>query len=106
MFGGNIYVIRLATHEDERALRELAELDSQKPITERALVGEINGRVAAALSLSDGRIVADPFQATSHLAAQLRLRAGALRAYERTPSLADRMRAAVRVRQSHSPARA
>jgi len=106
MFGGNTYLIRLATKEDEPALRELAQLDSQKPITGRALIGKIDGRAAAALSLSDGRIVADPFQATSHLAVQLRLRAGAVQAYEHTPSLADRMRAAVRVRPAHSAAQA
>jgi hypothetical protein len=58
------------------------------------------------VSLSDGRIVADPFQPTAHLVVHLRLRAGAVRAYERTPSLASRVRAAVRVRSLDSPAQA
>lgn len=104
MFGGNVYVIRLARDEDEPALRRLAELDSARPIRGRALIGEIDGRAAAALSIEDGRVIADPFRSTSHLAVQLRLRASSLKAHERTPSVADRVRAVIRVQPAHSPA--
>ena len=84
MFGGNIYVIRLARDEDRRALDSLAELDSARRINGRALIGEIDGRIAAAVALEDGRVIADPFQPTSHLVVQLRLRTNGLKAHEHT----------------------
>ena len=52
MFAANAYVIRHATGADK-----LAELDSQRPLTGPALVGEIDGRPAAAISLTDGRVI-------------------------------------------------
>ena len=58
--------------------------------------GDLAGIPAAALSLSDGRVVADPFRRTDHLVASLRVHAGAMRAYTATPSLADRVRTALR----------
>jgi hypothetical protein len=87
MFAANAYVIRHVVGAES-----LAELDSQRPVTGPALVGEIDGRPAAAISLRDGRVVADPFQHTAALVAQLRMRARALHEHDRTPSLADRLR--------------
>ena len=95
VFPGNAYVVRPATEDDQRALQRLAELDGQRPFAGPALIGEINGRPAAAVSLFEGRVVADPFQPTAALRQVLRMRRGALRAYSSTPSLADRMRAAM-----------
>ena len=90
------YTLRLATADDEPALRRLAEIDSQDPLTATpVLLGEIDGRPEAALSLADGRTVANPFVPTALLLAHLRMRAGALAAYEHTPSLAARIRAAM-----------
>lgn len=97
MFPSNSYVIRKATAEDSAALHELAELDSRSPIGGSVLIGEIDGRPAAAISLADGRIVADPFQRTAQLTQLLRMRANSLRALERRPSLRDRMYSRVRV---------
>jgi hypothetical protein len=97
MLTSNAYAIRTATDHDSRALRQIAELDSQSPVAGPALVGEIAGRTAAALSLTSGRAVADPFQETAQLVSQLRLRARALEAVERTPSLHERMIAGVRL---------
>ena len=97
MLTSNAYVMRAATDGDSEALRELAEMDSQPPLAGPALVGEIGGRPAAALSLTSGRAVADPFRQTAQLVSQLRLRARALEAVERTPSLRERMIAGVRV---------
>ena len=57
------------------------------------LIGRFDG-AAAALSLHDGRVVADSSLGTDHLLANLRIRAGAIRAFEATPSLRDRIRAA------------
>jgi hypothetical protein len=94
MFAANTYVIRHVIGAER-----LAELDSQRPLTGPALVGEIEGRPAAAISLDDGRVVADPFQHTSQLVAQLRMRARGLREHARTPALRDRLRNGVRVRR-------
>jgi hypothetical protein len=87
MFAANTYVIRHVIGAEK-----LAQLDSQRPLTGPALVGEIDGRPAAAISLGDGRVVADPFQLTAPLVAHLRMRARALREHERTPSVRDRLR--------------
>ena len=95
MFAANTYVIRLATNADVPALRKLAELDSQRLFCGPALIGEIDGAPAAAVSLADGRIIADPFRPTAPLVSYLRVRAQALQAYESTPSLRDRLRAAL-----------
>jgi hypothetical protein len=98
MFAANTYKLRLATDDDADALRRLAELDSRAPLAGRVLVGEMAGTPAAALSLGDDRVIADPFRRTDHLVACLRIRAGAIRAHEATPSLTARMRAALRPR--------
>ena len=86
MFAANTYVIRAASETEGVALREL-----RGPI----LIGEVQGRPAAAMSVADGRAMTNPFMPTASLVAHLRLRAGALRAFERMPSVGARMRAAV-----------
>jgi len=86
MFAANTYVIRAASETEGVALREL-----RGPV----LIGEVQGRPAAAMSVADGRAVTNPFLPTASLVAHLRLRAGALRAFERMPSVGARMRAAV-----------
>jgi hypothetical protein len=97
MLAADTYRIHIATDDEARALRRLAELDSQLPLSGRVLVGEIDGTPAAAISLDDGRVVADPFRRTGHLAACLRIRRDALRAHDAVPSLRRRMLAAVGV---------
>jgi hypothetical protein len=86
MFAANTYVIRAASETEGVALSEL-----RGPL----LIGEVQGRPAAAMSVADGRAVTNPFMPTASLVAHLRLRAGALRAFERMPSVGARMRAAV-----------
>ena len=83
MFAANTYVIR--------------HVQGAESLTGPALVGEIHGRPAAAISLADGRVLANPFQPTAGLVAQLHMRARAIRQLERTPELRDRLRAAVRL---------
>jgi hypothetical protein len=95
LYPSNAYVIRPATEDDQRALQRLAELDGQRPFAGPALIGEIDGRPAAAVALFEGRVVADPFQRTDVLRQVLRMRLGALRAYSSTPSLSERVRAAM-----------
>jgi hypothetical protein len=95
MYPTNAFVIRQSTEDDEPALRRLAELDSKRPFAGAALIGEIGGLPAAAVSLNDGRLIADPFQPTAVLSQLLRMRFGALQAYSRTPSLNERLRTAL-----------
>jgi hypothetical protein len=95
MYPEYAYVIRLATDEDEQALRRLAGLDSQSPLSSPALIGEIDGIPAAAVSLTDGRVIADPFRSTAGLRQVLQTRVRAQRAYSRAPSLPERLHSAL-----------
>jgi hypothetical protein len=96
MYPDTIYKIRLAGDHDEEALRTLAQLDSAEPLQHPILIGEIDGRPAAAIDLDNRRTIADPFQHTATLRSHLRMRAGALDAYAQRPDVADRIRYALR----------
>jgi hypothetical protein len=67
--------LRLATAEDASSLRGLAELDEAPELSGEVLLATIDGDPVAALSIGDGRVVANPFVATSDAIALLRLRA-------------------------------
>jgi hypothetical protein len=95
MFAANAYRIRIANRKDADALTELARSGSLRPLGGRVLIGEIDGQPAAAISLADGRVIADPSNDTGGLVATLHMRAGAIRAYEATPSLRERLLAAL-----------
>jgi hypothetical protein len=95
MIAANAYRIRFANIEDADTLGVLAEHDSRQPLVGRILIGEIDGTPAAALSLHDGRVIADSSRRTDRLVATLRMRAGAIRAFEATPSLRERLLAAL-----------
>ena len=96
MHSPTTYKIRLAGDHDEDALRRLAEIDSAEPLEHPVLIGEIDGRPAAAIDLDSGRTIADPFKHTAHLRSHLRTRAGAMDAYAQRPAVADRIRHAMR----------
>ena len=66
--------VRLATGADAAGLHRLATLDSAAPIGEDALLAEIDGDVAAAVTLDGGRVVADPFRRTAEVVDLLRVR--------------------------------
>jgi hypothetical protein len=70
--------IRRARGDDMTALQELAALDSRPLPAYPLLIAEEDGTMIAALSLSEGRVVADPFRATSSAVALLELRAAQL----------------------------
>jgi hypothetical protein len=70
-------VLRAERPTDELALRRLAGLDSARPLRHRALVAEQDGRAVAAIDLTDGRVVADPFVRTADTVALLKLHARA-----------------------------
>jgi hypothetical protein len=71
--------IRRLGDEDLDAVNRLADLDSRRP-PEGALLGvEIDERLVAAISLTTGESMADPFSRTTELRALLELRAAQLR---------------------------
>jgi hypothetical protein len=92
MYSANAYAIRRSHEADTDILRQLGEVDSQRPVEGPALIGYIGGRPAAAVSLTDGRVTADPFENTVHLTQILRMRFEASQAYARTPSVRQRVR--------------
>jgi hypothetical protein len=67
--------IRSATAADRDQLHRLAERDSGAVPREPLLVAELSGELRAAISLADGRTIADPFHPTADLVALLRARA-------------------------------
>jgi hypothetical protein len=71
-------VIRVATPFDDADLRRLAELDSARPLSGPVIVAQTDGRIDAALSLEDGRAIADPFRPTAGLIEVLRARGARL----------------------------
>ena len=73
--GESTLVIRVATRYDDAELRTLAALDSARPLAGSVIVAESDGRIDAALSLEDGRAIADPFRPTAGLVDVLRARA-------------------------------
>ncbi len=70
--------IRTSGDDDELALARLAQRDSSPALDGPALVAEVAGSMRAAISLRDGRLIADPFHRTSELVEMLRIRAQSL----------------------------
>ena len=77
--------IRPARPDDQVALHELAALDSALPLQGDILVALVDTEPVAALSLDDGRAVADPFRRTADTVALLKLRAVGHGERERRP---------------------
>ena len=69
---------------DTVALLSLAALDSARPLTGERLVAEVDGHIVAAISLRDGRTIADPFVPSAAAVEMLRVRT-ALPARRRRP---------------------
>jgi hypothetical protein len=65
-------LLRTARADDDTELIRLAELDSARPLAGPALIAEENGAIVAALCLSTGRAVADPYVPSLHLVELLR----------------------------------
>src|SRR5689334_16439753 len=64
MFAANSYRIRIANGQDADAVRDLIERNCAQSLSGQLLIGELDGVVAAAMSLSDGRVIADDSQRT------------------------------------------
>ena len=88
--------IRVGTPDDELALMRLAQLDSSTVPLSPLLLAECDGVLRAALSLHDGRFIADPFAHTAELISLLGLRAARLKP---TASLRSRVREALSIRR-------
>lgn len=71
----SLLTIRRATTEDDRALDALAIIDSSLPLSGDVLVAQLDGAVMAAISVTDGRAIADPFRRSADTVEVLRLRA-------------------------------
>jgi hypothetical protein len=80
MLDSTVISFRSATADDERVLRDLSELDSARPVQRPAVLAVVDGHPVAAVSLTDGRIVADPFTRTEDVVTMLRARVAALAA--------------------------
>ncbi len=70
-----VLALRLARAADVGALQRLAELDEQQYLAGEVLLAWLDGEVVAAISVVDGRVIADPFVATSGAISLLELRA-------------------------------
>ena len=70
--------IRPSYADDEQSLDRLAALDSSRVPTGPLLLAEIDGELRAALSLSDGSSIADPFVRTADVVELLRVHAAAM----------------------------
>ena len=77
--------IRLAEPDDGGLLERLAALDSQAPLQGDALIAELDGIAVAALSLQNGRLIADPFAHTATVREHLRLLAASIQPTKRPP---------------------
>jgi hypothetical protein len=71
----NTISIRPARRDDQRELHDLAAIDSALPLSGDVLVATVDETAVAAISLDDGRVVADPFRRTADVVGMLRLRA-------------------------------
>jgi hypothetical protein len=67
--------LRLVQSGQDAAASQLAALDDAAELEGPALIAFMDGEPVAATSLTDGRVVADPFVATADAVSLLRLRA-------------------------------
>ncbi len=70
--------VRPAYADDATAIRRLAALDSSPVPASPMLLAEVDGELRAALSLADGRSIADPFHPSLGLVDLLRLHAASV----------------------------
>src|SRR3954454_3213361 len=86
-------LVRRARAADAARIRTLALLDDRRLSDGPFLVAEIAGEPIAAMSMSSGQVVADPFRRTRDAEDLLRMRAG---------QIAQRERAIAAARESHA----
>ena len=89
--------IRRVTPDDWEAVERLAALESAEAPHQPALLAEVDERVLAVRSLSDGGTVADPFRPTAELVELLAARSKSLGASTAASPLRHPFRAAARL---------
>jgi hypothetical protein len=67
------FTVRTAEASDEPTLAWLATMTAEPALRRPALIGDVDGMPAGAISLADGRVVTDPSARAAGLAAHLRL---------------------------------
>jgi hypothetical protein len=92
MYSANAYLIRDARIEDVPELVRLGWTNAESWPSGQILVGEIRGVVAAALAVDENRTLIATVAGAPSLLAHMHARAVGIRAYKRTPALADRIR--------------
>src|SRR3982750_4686359 len=60
-----VIALRRAGDDELEELARLAQLDSARPLNGESLVALVDGRLIAAISLADGRMIADPLAPTT-----------------------------------------
>ena len=95
MHGAHPFTIRRARESDDRTLAWLASLPGQRAVRRPALIGDIDGIPAAAISLLDGSVVADPFRPDTGLPTHLRLHRSGWRAHGRQDAARQQLRAVI-----------
>jgi hypothetical protein len=73
-----VIALRRAGADEAAELARLAALDSARPLVGDALVAVVDGKLVAAISLADGRVIADPLAPTTEARALLHTRAAQL----------------------------
>ncbi len=68
---GQALTIRSATQADSVALRRLAQLDSAPSLVGEVLVAESGGEAVAAIGITSGLVIADPFRRTAEISSLL-----------------------------------
>jgi hypothetical protein len=91
MYSATTYVIRDIRDDDVPELMRLGWAASGWP-EGRILVGEIHGAVAAALAIDEDRLLVTSAPGVPALLAHMRARTAGIKAYDRTPDVADRIR--------------
>ena len=74
----NTLVLRVAQSNETPVVRRLAALDDSRPLDGDVLLALVDGEAVAAVSLDDGRVVANPFLPTADTVKLLSLRASQL----------------------------
>jgi hypothetical protein len=88
--------LRVAQTDEAPVVRRLAALDDSRPLDGEVLLALVDGEAVAAVSLDDGRVVANPFLRTADTVRLLSLRASQLTGPPASPRRArvPRLRAA------------
>jgi hypothetical protein len=75
-----ILALRVAHDDEADVVRRIADLDDARTLSGEILLALLDGEPVAARSLSDGRVVANPFVRTADVVALLDIRASQLTA--------------------------